>query len=30
LQVSRLVVAIMLARLLAPHQFGLAAMVLIF
>jgi O-antigen/teichoic acid export membrane protein len=30
LQVSRLVVAVVLARLLAPHQFGLAGMVLIF
>jgi O-antigen/teichoic acid export membrane protein len=30
LQISRLVVALVLARLLAPHQWGLAAMVLVF
>lgn len=30
MQVSRLVVALVLARLLAPHDFGLAAMVLVF
>src|SRR5436190_3379715 len=30
LQVSRAAVAVVLARLLAPHDFGLAAMVLVF
>ena len=30
LQISRMVVALMVARLLAPHEWGLAAMVMVF